>query len=413
MATLISDYSEEIVASVPDDAIPPAAIVLGNITETQNDNGGSTPAGRSIVTLNWTLPTKNQATAESIGVKSGAGAEDMEGNYDPITGTPALYAMTDLAGAGKGDTTGSVVVGSKLLTVVATTNLSVSDWIQVKEGANEQWFKIDAINALVLTLHQPSLYTFTGSATVKEAAASLKTLTTQYTVDAATAVISLVNAQWSDGDIVVMDYATTLQDLDHLEIYRILGSSPVSDPTYANVIGFGGVVTVDNAVSSAATTKQDTLTDGQNGQTWTYYIFCVDDEGSANRSVADLVFVETITSIPENPILVDIGEQKVVLGWDAVSDTNFNGYNIYRVDGGTWISANAKKLNSALLSSPSFDDSAANVTNRVSAGTVPFPTNGSAFTYKIESQDTTTAWSTGTRNQSFGQAEIATASKSA
>ncbi len=39
-----------------------------------------------------------------------------------------------------------------------------------------------------------------------------------------------------------------------------------------------------------------------------------------------------------------------------------------------------------------------NLTNRVAPGVAPFPADGQTFSYKLETEDTTTSWSDGTSN---------------
>ncbi|HOX22231.1 MAG TPA: hypothetical protein PLL10_02110, partial [Elusimicrobiales bacterium] len=46
----------------------------------------------------------------------------------------------------------------------------------------------------------------------------------------------------------------------------------------------------------------------------------------------------------------------------------------------------------------SFDDSAANVTNRRTGAEVPYPQDGQTFAYKVETEDSTSYWTDGTSN---------------
>lgn len=239
------------------------------------------------------------------------------------------------------------------------------------------------------------------------------TETTDYAIVLSTGEVTLVNGQTSVDDVITIDYTATLQDLDHLEAFRIPGNLPVAaDASYATVTGHGSVETVNDAIASTATSTQDVLTSGYNGEDWSYYVFAVDDETSANESVADGVLIETLVTIPQD-LSKTVGDAQAILNWTAVADDNFDGANIFRCDGSSFVAANAVQANSALVATTSFDDSVGNVTNRVASGSLAYPVNGSSYTYKIEAEDTTSAWTTGTANQSSGVSEVTTASKSA
>lgn len=418
MATLRSRYSDAVSANVPSDRLAPKPAVLGTIEATQDE---AVTNGRTEITLNWTAPTQNaQVGGDHLGQADGA-AQDLEGAYaDLVNASQTVYEVTGYTAGGL-DTTLSVAasVGDITITVTANTNAVADDWIEIKEGTDIEYAQIKSINVLVLTLYDRlSKFNFTTSATVKEIDVVSKTVTTDYTINNTTGVFSLVPGQFTSGKEVFAKYTTNLSDLDGYEIYRIPGNMPLADGSdRAAVIGHGSVVTVDTSVVSTATDYTDTLASTENGENHTYYLFAKDDESTPNYAFSDAVFVETIPSLPENlgKTTKDAG---VVLTWDALpggSDANTNGFNIRRDDGATFEDSTAVTLNSAIIVSgtTTFDDSADNVTNRVAAGTVPYPVNGLAYSYKVESEDTDTAWSTGTVNQSSGQSANYTASKAA
>ena len=414
MAQIVSSYSAQISAIVPSDRLAPAIAALGSITAIQDTNTGAIPKGRTSIELNWTKPTKNQALAENIGVADG-GVQVLETTYDPIEAGYVVYEMGSTLGGAKADTTLSVAGdrGSRKITVASATGASVDDWIQIKEGVIEEWFKITAINTLVLTLHRPLITAFTTAATVKgTASTAMKVITTDYTINTTTGIVTTVTGRFTSTNIIVIDYESTLADGNHFEIYMIPGDSPVSNPTYVNVTGHGSVITVnDNYAWANSPVVTDVLADTNNGVTYTYYIFAVDDEAVANVSESSSVMVEILTTIPQNPARIT-GDAKVVVSWDVVTDTNSNGYNIYRCTG-SFVAANAAKVNSTLITSESFNDGEDNVTNRVSAGTLAFPINGSTYTYKVESVDSVSDWTVGTVNESSGVSAVTTATKTA
>ena len=222
-------------------------------------------------------------------------------------------------------------------------------------------------------------------------------------------MLTELSGGFTAGNRIAIRYQTTLQDLDHYEVYRVPANAAVSSPTKANVLSAAGVVTVSAAVPSTATSFQDqTAVDADNGKDLTYYVFALDNQGNASNLSSEvmvqnphLVFVEMIGTIPQN-LASEVSSNKVVVSWDAVSDPNANGYNIFRSPGSTFDPAQALKVNSTLIPKGtgrvSFDDSTGNATNRRPGTEVPFPEDGQTFSYKLETEDTTTFWSDGTSN---------------
>jgi hypothetical protein len=245
------------------------------------------------------------------------------------------------------------------------------------------------------------------------------TLTTDFTINTATGQITLVNGQTSSGSEIALEYSVTLEDLGGFKMYRIPGTNPVASPAdYTTVTGYAGVVTVDDAITAVSTQEVEVTSAAENGETWTYYLFAHDDESSPNYSYADQIYVETIPSVPDG-LGKTVGDAQVILDWTAFpggSDANTDGVNVYRDDGATFEDATCKIVNSTLIpkATTTFDDSVNNVSNRRPSGEVAYPVNGSTYAYKIESEDTTTAWTTGTKNQdSESGAAVTTAAKTA
>jgi hypothetical protein len=411
MATLKSLYSAAVVANVPSDIIAPEPPVLGSISAVQNSGVAK---GRTQVTLNWAPPTLNELVGgELLGLATGA-AQQVESRFDPVANGFGVYE-----GSGIGSTTsttlnGAHLEGVKVLALTSAAGLSANDWLEVG-GTDKEFVEILSIDGNNVTLKSRLAYDHANADTVKKVDSMvLKTVTTHYTITQATGVINLVNGAFTAGSSVVLKYQTTLQDLDHFELLRVPGNLPLgADPTFATVNADPNKVVVSSAIASGDTSYQETLTDAENGETWTYYLFSVDDEGTPNKSVADGVMVETIPTIPQN-LAKTVGDAKVLLGWDDEKGDNGNGYNVYRCAGSPFVDANSIKVNSALLASADFDDSEENVTNRRPVGEVAFPANGSTYTYKVEAEDTATGWSTGTKNadSESGAAQL-TASKNA
>ena len=112
----------------------------------------------------------------------------------------------------------------------------------------------------------------------------------------------------------------------------------------------------------------------------------MDDQGNASNLTSEvmtanlhLAFVELIPTVPQN-LATEVSSNKVVISWDAVSDQNANGYNIFRSPGSTFDPLQALKVNSTLIAKGtgrvSFDDSSGNASNRRPAGEVPYPEDG-------------------------------------
>lgn len=419
MATLRSLYSDAVTAHVPTDTLHPDPPVLGEIQCYQDTNTGAVPLGRSVVTINWTAPTKNALLAEYLGLATGA-SQQVETSFDPIESGYQVYEASGFGGSGFGDTTITQAVedGDNFLIVADATNFAVGNWVQIKEGATEEFAKIASIDGLTLWIEQCVVYEYTTSATVKEVnTMTLKTLTTDYTIVTSTGVLTLVAGQWTNGKSIVVNYQATLQDLAGFVLYRLPSGSILTDKTFSNVTSQPGAVLVSSTIPDTDTQYIETLAAGDNGENWTYYLFAKDDETIPNYSLADGVLVETITSIPQN-LTSTVGDAKVILTWDAApggADANQDGWNVYRNNGGSLVPGSLVKANSAVIvkGTTTFDDSADNITNRVSSGTLAYPANGSTYTYVVESEDTTTAWTTGTRNQDSGGAAQLTAVKTA
>lgn len=414
MAKIVSDYSLQLSVNVWSDILSPKPVVLGLINAEQILTAA--PQGKSVVTLNWALPTENEIVGgEELGVASGA-AQQLETRFDPISvGSFSVYQMSAaVGGAGYGDSvlSAQAIQGSNKLSVSVVANFAANNWVRLVDGAKVEYAKIASISGNDLFLVDGLQDTYAVGATVKEVnTAALKVESSDYTISLATGLIQLLNTRFSAGSYVSIRYTTTLQDSHHVEIYRDYGNMAITDPTRANVLAHAGIVTVNNNVSKTATQYIDTLTATENGQVWTYYVFVMDDETTANASASDAVMVETLPGVPQN-VSKEVGENRAKLSWDAVANDLVNGYNVFRCTG-SWIDANAVKLNSALITTLNFEDSALNVTNRVAPGAVPYPVNGTVYVYKVETEDTATSWTTGVTNPQSGDVGNGIAGKNA
>ncbi len=422
MAILESQLSQQVIANLAADILAPEPPLLGLIQALQFVDG-LTPKGKTRITLNWTAPTRNEFIAGELfknpdgtaDVAEGTAGAAHEAQFDPLVGASVSVFERTAVSANVKTLTASAVHGQRVINIgtpvpaeiVVGAYLVIDDVVTNKE----EYAKVKSVNTGTgeIVLEDGLFYPHTAGANVAEVTLAAKTLTTHYTLDTATGVLTEVAGGFTTGNRIVIRYQTTLQDLNHYELYRVPGNAPVSVPTKTNVLSASGVVTVDNAISSVATSFQDqTLLDTDNGKDYTYYLFAVDSQGNASNLTSEvmtanlhLVMVETVGTIAQNPA-AEVSTNKALVSWDAVSDTNANGYNIFRSPGAVFDSGQALKVNSVLIPKGtgrvSFDDSAANASNRRPSNDVPFPQDGQTFTYKLETEDTATFWTDGTAN---------------
>lgn len=427
MATLRSLYSTEVTASVPTDRLPPKPPVITGLAQ-QIQQDSSVTHGRSLVTVQWAAPTQNERIGGEYLVVSNGLVQNLETTYDPIVAGALVYSMSNFGGGGRGDTTLSAPASPKAKTVSvgSVANFAIGDWVRLTDGSQTEYAKIASVGASTLTFETRLLGIATalpaGTTTVKEADAALKTGGgTHYTLTLATGVLVTVAGAFPATDEIVIDYTTTLADLDGYTLLR--HASLLSDTTYESVSLQPGVVVVSDAITSGATSYVETLTAADNGESWYYYLYAKDDEATPNRSevmVGGPLIVETIPSIPQN-LGKTVGDQAVILSWNSLgpgsSDGNTNGYSVYRNNGNTLDAPNLRKISLIVIPKAqlTFEDSQDGIDSgdRVAAGTVALPANGSIYTYVIEAEDTTTGWTTGTQNQSFGVGANLVGSKTA
>ncbi|OGR89718.1 MAG: hypothetical protein A2992_06370 [Elusimicrobia bacterium RIFCSPLOWO2_01_FULL_59_12] len=422
MAILESQLSQQVIANLAADILSPEPPVLGLIQALQFIDG-LTPKGKTRVTLNWTAPTRNEFIGGELfknadgtpSVAAGSAGSSHEAQFDPFVGASvAVFERTAVSSNIK-TLTASSLHGQRIINIgtpvpaeiVTGANIVIDNGVTNKE----EYAKVKSVNTGTgeIVLEDGLFYPHTAGANVVEVTLAAKTLTTHYTLDNATGVLTEVTGGFTAGNRIVVRYQTTLQDLNHYELYRVPGNASVSVPTKTNVLAASGVATVNASIASVATSFQDqTLADTDNGKDFTYYLFAVDSQGNASNLTSEvmtanlhLAMVETVGTIAQNPA-AEVSTNRVLISWDAVPDANVNGYSIFRAPGATFDSAQAVKVNSSLIlkgtGRVTFDDSAANATNRRPSNEVAFPQDGQAFTYKLETEDTATFWSDGTAN---------------
>ncbi len=422
MAILESLLSQQVLGNLAADILAPRPPILGLIQALQFVDG-PTPKGKTRITLNWTAPTRNEVIGGELfknpdntpDFAEGTNGATHELQFDPVAA--GSYTVYERTGTSAQQTTlsASTVHGQRVINVVTPVPIDIvpDAFIVIEDGVTgkEEYVEVKSVNTGTgeVVLKEGLFFTHASGAVVKAVTLTSKTEATHYTIDLPTGVLTELASGFTAGNKIVVKYQTTLQDLDHYELYRVPGNASVSVPTKANVLAASGVATVNAAISSASTSFQDqTLADADNGKDFTYFLFAVDSQGNASNLSSEvttenlhLVFVELIGSIVQN-LGTEVSSNKVVVSWDAVIDPNSTGYNIYRTLGASFNPATALKINSSLIPKGtgriSFDDSSGNLVNRRPDNEVPFPQNGQTFTYKIETEDTVTSWSDGTAN---------------
>lgn len=422
MATLESLLSQQILGNLAADILAPQPPILGLIQALQFVDG-PTPKGKTRITLNWTAPTRNEVIGGELlknpdntpDVAEGTNGAVHELQFDPVVaGTYSVYERTATSGQ-QTTLTATVSHGQRVINVNTPVPIDVvpNAFIVIEDGVTglEEYAEVKSVNTGLgeIVLKNGLFFSHLSGSIIKAVTLTAKTETTNYTIDLPTGVLTEVGTTFTAGNKIIIKYQTTLQDLDHYELYRVPGNGAISVPNLANVLGASGVQTVNDAIPSVATSFQDqTLLDADNGKDFTYYLFAVDSAGNTSNLSSEvmtenlhLVFVELISAIVQ-ALATEVSSNKVLISWDAVTDPNANGYNIYRTSGAVFNPATALKVNSSLIPKGtgriSFDDSSGNVVNRRPDNEVPFPENGQTFSYKIETEDTVTSWSDGTSN---------------
>lgn len=422
MATLESLLSQQVLGNLAADILAPHPPVLGLIQALQFVDG-PTPKGKTRITLNWTAPTRNEVIGGEIlknpdntpDFADGVNGAVHELQFDPVVaGTYTVYERTAVSGQ-QTTLTATVSHGQRVINVNTPVPVDIvpDAFVVIEDGVNglEEYAEVKSVNTGTgeIVLKNGLFTSHLSGSVIKAVTLAAKTETTDYTIDLPTGVITEVGAAFTAGNRIVVKYQTTLQDLDHFELYRVPGNAAVSIPNLGNVLGASGVVTVDDAIPAISTSFQDqTLLDTDNGKDFTYYLFAVDSQGNTSNLSSEvmtenlhLVFVELISSIVQN-LATEVSSNKVVVSWDAVVDPNADGYNIFRSLGAVFSAGSALKVNSTLIPKGtgriSFDDSAGNLVNRRPDNEVAFPENGQTFAYKLETEDTLTSWSDGTAN---------------
>lgn len=420
MASVESQLSAQLVGSLAADILAPEPPVFGLVQATQLL---SVAKGKTQITVNWTAPTRNERIGGELfknpdatpNFASGVSGATHETQFDPlVVGTYTVYERT-ATGLPATTITASSVHGTRRINVALAVpaDIVANSFIVIEDtiAGKEEYVEVKSVNTGTgeVILKDGLFYAHPTGSAVRQVSLTAKAEALHYTVSLPTGVITELTGGFTAAAKILIRYNTSLADLSHYELYKAPANAPVAIPSKANVLIAAGVVTVNAAIGSGATSAIDaTPIDADNGKDWTYYLFAMDTQGNASGISSDvmsennhLVFTEFIGTVPQN-LLAEVSTNKVTVKWDAVVDLNSNGYNVYRSNGSSFTPGTAVKLNSILIPKGvgqiSFNDSAANVTNRVSSGVAPFPVDGQTFSYKMETEDTITFWTDGTAN---------------
>lgn len=370
--------------------------------------------GRMSISVTWDIPSASEyLPGEFIGIATGSTdifALKHRNIQEPTGFSLQTYEVTSETGTYE-DITDSAEVGDIYLTVSSPSTFSENDWVKIENdpGWAIEYNRIVDIDSTCVELEYPITIALPANTLIlRKINASLKTKTTDYSYDSTAGTVTTVSGKFTNGNDVFVRYKFSNDSIDHYEIYRVQGINPLDNRSmYDEVISYPGIITLESNYDSTNASYNNILTTSQNGESFTYYIFAIDTDG--NPSLASRLFIETIPSRPEN--LDDISTDfEIRFSWNAISESNIDGYNIYRCIG-TWNPANAIKMNSILVTDAYFTDGPTNTTNRVSSVTAPYPEPEQLYSYRIEAQDTVTTWDIGTQNQSSGLPEVSTSTK--
>jgi len=391
------------------DALAPAIPRMTTISAVQET---AVSRGQTLITVRWDTVTLNEQMGDYLGQASGTYQTLVARNNHLESESETVFEITGYDPFG-GDTT-LVRPFSRtqdLIEVADSNGFHVGQIVEVADGARKAYYRLlsEGVSELRLETRCNFRDEFPAGSTVKTVSVNQKTRDVDYSVDYTAGKLTLENGAFAAGSDVFVIYGVLLSDLHHYELYRVSGDHPVtpteghSRVTLDAVTHHAGYKAVSRDISPTATSITELMPPSANGESWTFYLFAVDDESPENSSFAASVMLETIPSVPQEP-QVALGDRKVYLSWSgfpASSDLNTDGYNVYRCDGADFDPSRCVKVNSVLIdkATPFFDDSADNTTNRRSDLEVPIPQNGQVYTYRIEAEDTDTSWDVGTRNE--------------
>lgn len=397
-------------APVQPDSLAPLPMNLSVVTAWQDIT--STSQGRTVVTLNWTIPEYDELVNDKFTATGSTQA--LSTSFAPVRSqSETVYEITGYLSSG-----GATVLSypflddQDLIEVADPSGFSAGQVVELDDLSGHVWFyRVLGVSGNVIQLNTRCNFHsgFPQGSTVKTVNSILRTRNTDYVLDYSFGQLNLLAGRFGAGNHVLVVYQPILIDLSHYDILRVPGDNPIQPKkgytkiTREDVTSFPGHKLLTNNLVGAATSYSEITLPIENGQTWTYYLFANDNKTPVNRSWAVSIMVELIPSIPQG-IDASVGDNQVFLSWDnlpIVSDLNTNGFNVYRCEGPTFIPLNAYRLNTQLIPrhTPFFSDSRENDTNRRHWTVVPTPKNGVEYSYRIESEDSDTSWDVGTKNE--------------
>jgi len=312
-------------------------------------------------------------------------------NLDPVLGATTLSK--------------NALLRNDIIYVFNSSLINIDDYIRIGDLTSDYFIsKVKSINGSEIELTSPFGKNIVMGEEVKTVDVVSLINGTDYTLDEISGELTLLPNSVTLGNKLLAEYVPNF-DVDQFAIYLIEGDNVVpisegfSDLDYDTIKTHPLSIEIDDNIASENNAYADALNVGQNGKTFTYYLFSKDSQGGT--SYAQTIVFESIPSVPQG-IMAKIDDQAVILEWDllpASSDDNTDGFNVYRCDGEIFVHSSALMVNSTLIpySNATFIDSSLNVTNRDSS--VDFPVNSQYYTYKVESEDTLTSWIVGTQNE--------------
>lgn len=419
---IVSLFTENIQATVMTDRLAPKPPILTLLKVSQVQNVAGDP-GHSVFEINWNIPTQNETVTQLLSELATGAAQDLESAYDHFPAAD-VYEVTNIAGTPVVTTT-VPARGDAYITLfnADAATLATGDMLIVNGPSWDQTYlyKIVAIDTgdteSVVTFESRLQYVTGAAMAFAKCTATWKTPNADFVIESTEqGLFSLVAGAFSAGSGVAVHYAPTLADLNKFEIFALPTAAVPTRTDYTNISTSGSAVRIKvpgsdpvsyvfpNTTSSITGITESELT---NGTSYTFFVFAYDNETSVNYSAPFQAVVETLPGVPQGVSkMASANSVTITLPDPATCGPACSGFNVYRCDlaqpGDPWVAANAKLLNTSVVSASTFEDSASNTTNRVDVLTVAAPANGSSYIYRVEAQISASSYTVGNANQSSG-----------
>lgn len=415
--TLESLFSAEVSQIVPPDHYAPEAPDLSIARSRQIS---IVNPELNFVRLEWTASVNDERNVEYLGVADGT-SQEFETLDDPVV---AGYVVKEVALGASTTLSASAAKGATTLSLTSVAGLSIGDFVVINKDASDhrdvELVKIDNIVGsdieIGTTLPEGINRDHASAETVHLGTVTDKTETTDYTIVTATGDIDLIGGQFTNSNLVFIDYLATNDDFDAYKVYRHTADDFSAATFFAGKTGSGATTEIAGLGTKSTASVDLPFSIGSEGQaaegeTFYFWVTAVDVDGNESRpakaenALCDTGAVDTVPSVPTNLYSIAAFDMAQIF-WDEITsgNSNLDGFDVYRMAAPNvaFDDATAVKMNVALISNgtdPNFEDSAENA-NRVGSGTAAYPDAGNTYRYKVTSIDSASSnMSTGSTRQ--------------